>query len=333
MGLSSKFRIGQVAGALSSGLGLFAEKKWKEEQEAEERAWQQHLQNIADARAEARSEVDFQRRLAISMRDNALADQRTAADRNARSEERRLDRDARAKEGELNRGAQTDQFFWRLQGEGKERMNAQLESINEREEKMLEMPQYQWDDSGARQKLMDDFEKERESVRATYAQSMMDLADMHPDVDAFSQFRADSEDDVRAIFQSTGMDSKNAGERATAIWGWRQSQMGLGEAGAGGSPEPGPGGIPYLDAEPYSGGSSSAPPPPTGPAAQVDPTPRTPMPEAGPQTQEPSPGSLNQLFNAEPITNPDGTPKYPANRESLGYKLFDWMQQPTPYGQ
>lgn len=57
------------------------------------------------------------------------------------------------------------------------------------------------------------------------------------------------------------------------------------------------------------------------------------MPEAGPQTQEPSPGSLNQLFNAEPITNPDGTPKYPANRESLGYKLFDWMQQPTPYGQ
>jgi hypothetical protein len=61
MGLSSKFRIGQVAGALSSGLGLFAEKKWKEEQEAEERAWQQHLQNIADARAEARSEVDFQR--------------------------------------------------------------------------------------------------------------------------------------------------------------------------------------------------------------------------------------------------------------------------------
>lgn len=43
--------------------------------------------------------------------------------------------------------------------------------------------------------------------------------------------------------------------------------------------------------------------------------------------------STGQRLLSEPAKNPDGTPKHPVNKGSLGYKAYDWLKNTTvPYG-
>lgn len=43
--------------------------------------------------------------------------------------------------------------------------------------------------------------------------------------------------------------------------------------------------------------------------------------------------SAGQRLLSEPVKNPDGTPKHPVNKDSLGYKAYDWLKNTAvPYG-
>lgn len=344
MGLSSKFRIGQVAGALSSGLGLFAEKKWKEEKEAEERAWQEHLQKVADLRAQARDDLEWERTLAANAQRFAMDAQGRRQDQAFTKEENRLNREARS--GELG---------VRMSAEERARHDEIAFSRREMLEKTLNRIEERYEDQRGNALIAMDPEKmgaldtkyknDRDRAIGSYVQSMMMRAQEYPEIDSYSDFRIQNRDEIAGLLENEGATYEGANAIADRWMKW-MSDPGADDAGAGAGGGWKPDGI--VDStgqrmgwtgDPSSNPTASygvidkaPPPPPTGAAAQVDPTPQTPMPgqSAGP---EPQPGSLRQLFNAEPVKNPDGTPKYPANKESLGYKLFDWMQQPTPYGQ
>jgi hypothetical protein len=271
---------------------LFAEKKWKEEQEAEERAWQQHLQNIADARAEARSEVDFQRRIALATREETLALQREGRNKQFDATQRDLDRRARRDEFGMRMSAEERARHDDIAMKRREMLQDTLTRIEERYEDQRSNTMINLD-ADKMAALETQYKEDRDRAIGSYVQSMMMRAQEYPEVDSYSDFRINSRDEIAGLLESEGATYKGADKIADRWMKW-MSDPGADEAGAGGGGFKPTGNYQYTDTDGtvvtgpnYSGrkapGYDTTPPPPTGGAAQVDPTPRTPMPEAGPR--------------------------------------------------
>ncbi len=274
--MADKFRIGQIGRALSSGFGLFAERKYKEEQDRIDRAWQMQLQNIANARADARDEQDFQRRLAISTRDNALADQRAEADRQARAEEKRLDREARAGEFDRLEDRRTQERHDDMVMARREALAETLDRIEERYQKQRENPMISMNpEKMAEIELA--YRNERDQAIGSFGQSMMLRAQEYPEMEAYMQFRGNTRDEVAAMMEGLGASYEGANTIADRFMKWSKDP-GAVDAGAGGAPWQPSGNIMTPDGgDTYVRPGTSAP--------RMDPSPLTPMPE--PPAQQP----------------------------------------------
>jgi len=90
-------RFGQVAGALSQGLGLFAGKKADEEKEAMERKWQEALMAQRERYATDRQEAGFEHSEALAATAAEAADTRQAANIASRETEGAANRTAAEK--------------------------------------------------------------------------------------------------------------------------------------------------------------------------------------------------------------------------------------------
>lgn len=346
--MADKFRIGNVANAISGGLDLFIGREAEKEREASRRNWEMRLENIREARANARSEREFMERLSLNAQQFAMAEQRSV--REAGQADARLDKQMAHQTGLANIASeQTDKhFFLRMEAEQRESLQKSLIDLNDQEKETLANVF----DPEEKERLRQAFDDERERMIGSFALSMMDQAERHPDVMAFEPYRATSQQDVQGVLQSLGLGPSAAKVRANDIWKFR-SEPGAGAGAGSGSNrrttndagQPLNSNFAYKDEQGRIQGKGprlqerlrleaeqGQQQPQARPQAQPQ---QAPPPQATParQMDTAQPGSLKSLFEPNVILNPDGTPKYPANEDSVLFKMKDWLTKPVPYGQ
>ena len=321
--MANKFRIGQIGRALSSGLGLFAEKKVKEEKDRIDKQWQMTMQNIADARAQARNDQEFQRALALNA-------QRFAMDAQAREDtqaftagENRKNREARAGEFEQTMEWKDQTRHDEFVANREEQLAKSLQRIDERYEELRKDTQLMFDPE-RRTALETQYWNERDDAIEGFTQSMIIRASKFADQPAYEQYRINGKEELASIVQGMGATPAGATRISEDFWKYASMPGDVDEAGAGGMQRSGK--------DPYN--SVGAPPAPVSPtssmdsafsaargaapgpvqAPRVDPAPRTPMPsESEPLYQ--------QGFGPEPFTG--------------GQQLFDlyknkpWIRSPA----
>lgn len=339
------FRVGQIAGALSHNLGLFAEREVEKERDRISREWEMTMADLREGRAQAREE-----------RMNARADEREQARMDAQAERDRLTTERYMADKEATAAYRRDTLE---QGQSQfdiKRGDQLVSDIARGQQSIME----EW--RKAREEAAESLEEgAKEAVDAWYQKQFEDFTVgqvAYGNQQGIQGFEATDKNQLESLFTRNGLGVDRAKNLAGQIW----PQIDPASAdlfGAEGDPNPAPGEHPRENPEGWfyedmygdmkmppgvqreggivgegsvfeqelarRGGTQAAGPeaPPAPPAPAVTP----------PSVKPPTPGSLQDLFQSEPETNPDGSPKYPMNRNSLGYKAFEWLKSPTPYGQ
>jgi hypothetical protein len=314
---------------MGQGLALFAGKKYEEEQARIDKEWEMSIEKMRVQRENARED----RAVARDDKRTATETERYLAGQETQRETARLtaeDRAARLKQG-------NEHFDKKQAADATEAHFARLAKYQEDYTDELDANAGMDPDGRIRATLG---EKTDNAVAAFVTRMAAGNA---------PGFEIDSEEAMGSKLIQMGMDPGGADIHKKVIWASVTGQ---------GPPPPSPGSdvapgerearIAAYEAERSNLGStgtgitdwlfdSDSPPPVTAPqpgtppqntaaASQVD--------MVSPSGAVPAQGGASNLFNSEPLKNPDGSLKFPMDKESLGYRGFDWLKNKrVPYGQ
>ena len=333
------FRAGQVFGALSSGLGLFAEKTARDEADRIDRDWQATLENMRETRAAARQEAGFSHSEQMA-RDADASAERRAAESNRSAESRftqqqeataAFRRDSMTAEEQRAQQTRVDR--------ARENLQDNILALEKEQAKEMEAQGFNPEAQEAIMRRYTDLKDQAIVGTVSWLAS-----------NNLPGYEVKDQNGLQSLLIQSGMDVEGAGQHSKQIWSsisgvgaedsLFQSNMapeeraareakiaGLEQESAGIGPSD-PGILGWLGS---GGGDEQQAPPPAARLDQVTPGAPPPPTVAQPAPLDPTaPGYGQQrgLFDP-PIQNPDGSPAHPMNRESLGFKAFEWLKSPS----
>lgn len=188
-------RAGRIFNALSSGIGLFAEKSMREEQERIDKQWQLSLENIRASRADTRHRAGLDHSLKMAEESNRAAQERFETQSAATASHRKDTLSQR--DNEFNRSMVAD---------ARKNLSNNLLQLNESMQKELE-------------NVFDPAEKERVSQRY---QGLKDDAIISTVSWLSSQdlpgFKIDSKESLQSTLTQMGMDAAGARQASSQLW-------------------------------------------------------------------------------------------------------------------
>jgi len=313
----ASFRAGQLFNVASSGIGDVLNIKMAEEQKRIDREWQLTLSDLAEERANTRQAASFEHAETMAATRETGETERASTSAKATAEFRTST--MTAEENRFQQGRVDD---------ARQQLQKTLLELNEGMAKELEMAM-----PHSREKIVTRYtDLKNQAITGTVAW----LASQH-----LPGYEVKDERGLQSLLIQSGMDVAGAGNHAKQIWGSitggddliaGDQKPNMDEIYADGGRDAG--GLTRADREnriagyqsPAVSQAGAAAPPPNGAPAIT--SPQLPNPKELYQ-----PGSMGSIFNSEPLMNPDGTPKFPANKDAGLYKLGRFLNTPVPYGQ